>query len=66
MKIWLIVPGSGDRDGYVELRSIAMQIAQTAKALDPKFQPGAAAMNLPTRFPADEDSRWPDYAIHSL
>ena len=36
---------------------------QSAKALDPKFEPPAPATILPGRFPSAEDSCWPDYAI---
>jgi len=55
-----VLPRVNDRETKLHLEDLR---DQTAKALDPKFQPSAPAANLPARFPSAEDTCWPDYAI---
>ena len=57
-----ILPKATDRVTRLHLEDVRDQIA---RALDPKFQPPAAALSaLPSaRTGGEEDSCWPDYAI---
>jgi hypothetical protein len=54
------LPRVTDRETKLHLEDLR---DQTAKALDPKFQPAAPATTLPFRIPALDESCWPDYAI---
>ena len=55
-----VLPRVSDRETKLHLEDLR---DQTAKALDPKFQPAAPLTTLPIRFPAAEETCWPDYAI---